>query len=178
MAQDLPFEDNEFDLAMLINTLEFIDNPLEALREAGRVANRKVFIGVINSISWNGLLERVQGYLGHPLFGRSRFYNLWQLKSLIQKAYGRVPIRWACIRTRPWFMAGTLAPEGGPSEGIRSPFGYFMGVSATLAYRIKADSLPLHVKLQQASRSLLGAKTFGDLNRRKGVCKDERGIPV
>jgi ubiquinone/menaquinone biosynthesis C-methylase UbiE len=27
MAEDLPFDDNEFDLAVLINTLEFMDTP-------------------------------------------------------------------------------------------------------------------------------------------------------
>jgi ubiquinone/menaquinone biosynthesis C-methylase UbiE len=170
MAEDLPFEDNEFDLAMLINTLEFLDHPLQALREAGRVANRKVFIGVINSLSWNGFMKRVQGYLGDPLFCQSRFYNLWQLKSLIQKAYGRVPLRWGCKRIRPSFVEETDAFEAGPFEGVRSPFGYFLGISATLAYRIKADNLPLRIKLKQASHSLLGAKTFGDLNRKKGVC--------
>ena len=42
-AEDLPFEDNEFDITTLIITLEFLDNPLEALREAGRVTKNKVF---------------------------------------------------------------------------------------------------------------------------------------
>ncbi|HIJ58584.1 MAG TPA: class I SAM-dependent methyltransferase, partial [Deltaproteobacteria bacterium] len=86
MAEDLPFDDNEFDLAVLVNTLEFLDKPLLALREAGRVASRKVFIGVLNSLSWNGILKRIQGYFGDPLFGQTTFYNLWQIKSLLQLA--------------------------------------------------------------------------------------------
>ena len=46
-AEDLPFEDNEFDISLLINTLEFLDSPLKALREAGRVTRRKILIGVM-----------------------------------------------------------------------------------------------------------------------------------
>ena len=37
MAEDLPFGDNEFDISLLINSLEFLDDPVETLREAGRV---------------------------------------------------------------------------------------------------------------------------------------------
>jgi len=34
MAEDLPFDDNEFDLAVLVNTLEILYKPLLALLEA------------------------------------------------------------------------------------------------------------------------------------------------
>ena len=37
-AEDLPFEDNEFDIVTLITCLEFVENPEEALAEALRVA--------------------------------------------------------------------------------------------------------------------------------------------
>ena len=104
LAEDLPFEDNEFDLVSLINTLEFMDNPLQALREAGRVASSKVFVGVLNSLSWNGMLNRIRGYFNDPLFGQATFYNLWQIKSLMQLAYGPVPISWASIKVIPGFV--------------------------------------------------------------------------
>jgi len=177
-AENLPFDDNEFDLAVFINTLEFLDNPLQALREAGRVANRKVFIGVINSLSWNGLLRRVQGYLGDPLFGRARFYNLWQLKAFLYKAYGRVPISWDCARTRPSFIEG-IRPFGRRLwDWKRCPFGSFLGISATMSYRFKTDNLPLKIKLKKASQSLIGANTIEDLNRCKGAHGNERGLSL
>jgi len=179
IAEDLPFEDNEFDLAVLINTLEFLDEPLQALREAGRVANRKVLVGVINSLSWNGLTKRVKGYLGDPLFKKATFYNLWQLKSLLQKAYGHVPLSWACIKTTPSFMK----EKDFFNEGIRrprySPFGCFLGVSATMLPRFRTDNLPLKIRLKKASQSLIGAGgTVEDLKRTKGVNGNERGLPV
>jgi ubiquinone/menaquinone biosynthesis C-methylase UbiE len=178
LAEDLPFEDNEFDFAVMINTLEFLDRPVDALREAGRVANRKVFIGVMNSFSWNGLLRKIEGYLGDPLFGGAKFYNLWQLKSLLKNAFGHVPLSWGCIKTPPSFLE-EMRPFGRPLWHWKdSPFGFFLGISATMAYRIKADSLPLKVRLKEATRSLMGASTFGDIQRRNGAHGDERGLPL
>ncbi len=177
-AEDLPFDDNEFDVAVLINTLEFLDNPLEALLEAGRVAGKKVFVGVMNGLSWNGLLKRAQAYLGDPLFCHAKFFNIWQLKSLFKAAYGPVPVSWGCIKTHP------SLPEKMRPFGKRlwtwenSPFGFFLGACATMTYRVKTDNLPLKVKLQKAGRSLVGAKTILDSNRSKGAKGDERGLPV
>ena len=167
MAEDLPFDDNEFDLAVLVNTLEFLDKPLLALREAGRVASRKVFIGVLNSLSWNGILKRIQGYFGDPLFGQTTFYNLWQIKSLLQLAYGNVPISWQCIKIVPSFIEETT-PLGKDFLGRKhSPFGFFLGLAATMVYRVKTNNLPLKAKLKTASQSLITARTIKELNRNK-----------
>ena len=179
IAEDLPFEDNEFDLAVLINTLEFLDEPLQALREAGRVANRKVFVGVINSLSWNGLTKKLKGYLGDPLFRNATFYNLWQLKSLLQKAYGNVPLSWACIKTTPSLMKENGFFNGGFWHPKNSPFGCFLGISATMVPRFRTDNVPLKIRLKKASQSLMGAGgTAEDLKRTKGVNGNERGLPV
>lgn len=178
IAEDLPFDDNEFDLAVFINTLEFLDDPLQALREAGRVAHRKVFVGVLNSLSWNGLIKRMRGYLGNPLFGRARLFNLWQLKSLLQMAYGRVPISWSCIKTRPSILEDISPLSKDLLTWKHSPFGFFLGLSATMKYRIKTDALPLKIRLRKATQPFIGARTFEDLNRVQGVRGDERGISV
>ncbi|MBW1780836.1 MAG: methyltransferase domain-containing protein [Deltaproteobacteria bacterium] len=155
MAEDLPFDDNEFDVAVFIHTLEFLDNPLLALREAGRVANRKVFIGVLNSLSWNGLLKKLQGYFGDPLFGQATFYNLWQIKSLLRLAYGDIPISWQCIRIIPPFVE-EMIPFGKAFLGRKhSPFGFFLGLAATMVYRVKTDNLPLKVRLKAADQPLV-----------------------
>lgn len=162
-AEDLPFDDNEFDFVVLINTLEFLDDPLQALREAGRVSCRKVFIGLMNSLSWDGLMKRIQGFLGNPLFNQTRFYNLWQLKSLLQKAFGPVPISWRSIDTCPSFLPN-MAPfmtELLPWKKI--PFANFLGISATILYTLKTDNLPLRLRLEKASRSVIGGRTLEDL---------------
>ena len=169
MAEDLPFDDNEFDLAVFINTLEYLNDPLQALREAGRVANKKVFIGVINSLSWNGFKKRIQGYLGDPLFSHARFYNLWQLTSLLQRAYGPAPISWGCIKTRPSSVEKMMPFRKNFINWNHSPFGSCLGVSATMIYRVKTDNMPLKIRLKKASQSLIDVKTLEDLNQSNGV---------
>ena len=176
MAEDLPFDDNEFDLAVLINTLEFLDDPLQALREAGRVANRKVFIGVMNSLSCNGVLKRLQGYLGDSLFSRAKFFNLWKLKALLQMAYGPVPVSWGCIMLSS-FLAEEMMPFGNHLWNWKHyPFGSFLGISATMIYRIKTDNL--WIRLKEARPSLFGAKTLEDLKHSRGVDGDKRGVSL
>ena len=161
MAEDLPFDDNEFDIAVLINTLEFLDDPLKALREAGRVANRKIFIGVLNSLSWNGLLKKIQGYLGDPLFSHVRFFNLWQVRHLLHVAYGKVPVSWGCIRIRPPFIQEPDLFGDAFMNWKHSPFGSFLGISATMQYRVKTNGLPLKAQLKKTRQSLIRARTSG-----------------
>jgi len=144
-AEALPFEDNEFDSAVLINSLEFLDNPVEALREAGRVANRKVFVGVINSLSWNGMVNRLQGFIGNPLFNRARFYHFWQMKKLLKQAYGPAPVRWEGVGMRALRVSEMRFSPKKNRTGSQSPFGFFLAFSITMVYRIKTDNLPLSV---------------------------------
>ena len=54
-AEDLPFSDNEFDLVTLITSLEFTDDPGQAVAEAIRVCRGRLFIGVMNRFSLIGL---------------------------------------------------------------------------------------------------------------------------
>ncbi len=180
IAENLPFDDNEFDLVVFINTLEFLDHSLESLREAGRVASKKVFIGVINSLSWNGLVKKIQGYLGDPLFRKARFYNLWQLKSLLQAAYGDVPISWACSRIAPSFIRDDRKSlDKSQNTENQTPFGSFLGISATMIYRVKTDDLHLKIGVKNKKQSLVQVRTtFGDLQRNRGVDTNERGLPV
>ena len=133
-AEDLPFSDNEFDLAVLINTLEFLDDPLGALSEAGRVAKRGVFIGVMNSFSWFCLGRRLQGLFRKSLFSDTRFFNLWKLKAYALQAFGDAPMTWSCVQVCPAFLGG--APRFLEDSGkLRHwPFGLCLGVAVTTRY--------------------------------------------
>jgi ubiquinone/menaquinone biosynthesis C-methylase UbiE len=142
MAEDLPFDDNEFDFAALINTLEFLADPLKALREAGRVARKRVLIGVINSLSWGGFSKKVQGYFGDLLFSQARFYSLWRLKSLLEDAYGHVPVSWCCIRL-------THRQDQRPDRPSHSPFGSLLVMSATMTHKTITCNLPLKLRIKR-----------------------------
>jgi ubiquinone/menaquinone biosynthesis C-methylase UbiE len=149
MAEDLPFNDNEFDFAALINTLEFLEDPLRALREAGRVTRKRVFIGVINSLSWDGFSKKLQGYFGDILFSHAKFYSLWRLKSLVYEAYGHVPVSWCCIRL-------THPPAQKLDRLSRSPFGSLLAISATLTHKTITCNLPLKLRIRRAGAPLVG----------------------
>lgn len=168
-AEALPFEDNAFDFVVLINTLEFVDNPLEALREAGRVASRKVFVGVINALSWHGIRKKFRGFAGDPLFGEARFFNLWALKSLLREAFGHAPVSWRSVRIGTSFPSRARPPGPDPFGLSRSPFGAFLGLSVAIAYRVRALTIPLSVKVRQAGQSVIGTGSLQDLKRNGGL---------
>jgi SAM-dependent methyltransferase len=178
MAEDLPFDDNEFDLAVLTNTLEFLDDPLPALREAGRVANRRIFIGVMNSLSWYCLFYKIQGLFRESLLNHVRFYNMWELKSHVRVAFGRVPIASGSAQIWPPFLnrIGEIITDRWSLN--RLPFGSFLGLAATLIYRMKTDNLPLKVRMSKARQSIARSLTMGNKNREEGARVDERGLSV
>jgi len=178
MAEDLPFEDNEFDSVLFINTLEFLADPLAGLKEAGRVARRNVFIGVTNSLSWYALCAKIERLLRKPFFDHFAFFNLWQLKSYIRAAYGTVPVQWRCshIGTPLLKTIGNLIPE--PWHVERCPFGSFLGLCVPLRYTLRAIQQPLTVGLGKAKPSVIEGMTMGNAHRNRRSAEDERGLLV
>lgn len=160
-AEELPFDDNEVELAVLINTLEFLDDPLSAMKEAGRVARRGVFIAAMNSLSWHCLFAKAQGLLRESLFDRITLYNLWELRSYARKAYGDVPMAWRSSGMGRAFIEkffSRLLMGGSPDH---YPFGPFLGVYVTMRYWVMSEQHPLKVGLKEAAPSILGGATMG-----------------
>ncbi|GAJ04528.1 unnamed protein product, partial [marine sediment metagenome] len=67
-AENLPFEDNDFDIVCEAELLEHVDVPQKALREAVRVARKRVIITVPNEFAWPPELKPFE----NP--GHVRFY--------------------------------------------------------------------------------------------------------
>ena len=178
MAEDLPFDDNEFDLAVFINTLEFLDDPLQALREAGRVAKRKVFIAAMNSLSWNYLRRKSAGLFYKSIFKHVRFYNIWELKTYVQNAYGDVPIAWRCAPGRSSVLGrmDKLLIERWNIQ--HCPVGSFLGLSATILYRQMTEQHPLKVSLKKAGQTIARGVTMKNVNPVKRNHGDEGSLSV
>jgi len=178
MAEDLPFDDNEFDLAVLINTIEFLDDPMRALEEAGRVAKRKVFIGAMNSLSWYTLCLKLQGLFGQSIFKYTRFYNIWEMKSHVVTVFGDVPITWHCAQVWPAFVEriGRYLTERWHLN--HCPLGSFLGLSAEMVYRLKTEQHPLKVSLKKAGQSVARGATMNDANRVGKERGDERSVLI
>ena len=52
-SKNLPFKDKEFDTAVLGEILEHVDDPIQVLKEAKRVAKKKIIITVPNEYEWD-----------------------------------------------------------------------------------------------------------------------------
>ena len=176
MAEDLPFEDNEFDLAIFVNTLEFLNDPFQALREAGRVARRKILINVINSFSWYDLAYKLRGLYHDFHLIHFNSFNLWQLKSGIYTIFGRVPIIW---KSTPFFP--TLFEKMSRffpyfRQYAHCPFGSFLGISFNITYTIKTNNLPLKIRTNKAGQSITsGVTPVGQIKRTE---ENERGLSL
>jgi len=83
-ARRLPFADGAFDLAALVTTLEFLEQPREALAEALRVARCGVVLGVLNRRSLLGLRRRLAGLFRPSVYDAARFYGVGELKRLLR----------------------------------------------------------------------------------------------
>jgi ubiquinone/menaquinone biosynthesis C-methylase UbiE len=157
-AEDLPFEDNEFDITTLIFTLEFLDDPLTVLREAGRVTKDRIFVGVLNSLSVGCILKRFSALLKDSVFREMRTFTLWELTKLIRKAYGDVPVTWGSVRMFP-FLSGQYAERIDRSPKAH-PCGTFLGLACSMTYTLKTRNLPVMEKSKKGVESIARTSCF------------------
>jgi ubiquinone/menaquinone biosynthesis C-methylase UbiE len=140
---DLPFEDNSFNHACLVTTLEFVENPEKVIAEACRVAKDRLFIGFLNRYAIKGVQRRVSGMFRKTLFNRATFFSVWELKKLVKAVAGNVPIDWRTVGQLP-DAGGFFKDKIEQSRMIqRFPFGAFAGMVVTLVPRFKTRPLAL-----------------------------------
>ncbi|HIP96331.1 MAG TPA: class I SAM-dependent methyltransferase [Anaerolineae bacterium] len=118
-ALALPFQAGTFDLVALITTLEFVNDPVQALSEATRVARHGLILGVLNRQS---LLAWQRKRSGESLWQMARFFTPAELVRLVQQAAAgkRVKIVW---RTTLWPVW--------PGE-LPLPWGGFIGMAVSM----------------------------------------------
>jgi len=83
-AQSLPFRDKSFDLVVMITTLEFLNQPRKALKEAFRIARRKVFLGVLSSWSFLSLRRKLRALFKKNIYEKAKFYSIGELRKLLK----------------------------------------------------------------------------------------------
>lgn len=119
-ARRIPLADDAFDLVAFITTLEFLEQPQEALTEALRVARRGVILGVLNRWSLLGLQRQLAGLFRPTVYNAAHFYGVGELKRLLRSvAEEKTPIVW---RT-------TLFPRAWPWTQAHLPWGGFIGMA-------------------------------------------------
>ena len=143
LAEDLPFEDNSFDIATFITTLEFTDDVQKALQESCRVAKDRIFLGVLNRYAIKGIERRLRGIFSESIYNRARFFSVWELKRHVRQILGKTPLRWGTVLQLPAsFRKYTHHLERWPL--IHScPFGGFIGMVAILVPRYRTRNVPI-----------------------------------
>ncbi len=159
-AEDLPFEDNEFDLATLIITLEFLDDPLAALQEVGRVTKNKIFVGVFNGLSFGCISKKFRALFFNSIFREAHLFTLWGLKGYVKKAYGNVPIEWGSTQMLPFFFR--RYPERIEMSSLvqSCPFGAFLGLAFKMIYTLKTENLKVTERVKKGVESLTSSPGF------------------
>jgi len=147
VAEDLPFEDNAFNQAVLFYSLEFVEDPAKALSEACRVARDCVFIGVMNRYAVRNLRFRLQRWIVPSVFDHARFFSIWELQQMLYALLGEVPISWRTISQLPLHSRYVCW-----IENLRIvqhfPFGAFIGLVVTLVPRYRTRPLKLQCPAQ------------------------------
>ncbi len=150
VAEDLPFDDNSFHYACLNKTLEFVENPEQAIEEACRVAKDMVFIGIMNRYSLKTTGMRIRRLFAQTFYDKARFFSIFEAKYLIRMVIGDIPLKWRSVCQIP-------NPSGRISRSIERfypiqflPFGAYVGIVITLVprYRTTPLVLPCHPEWQ------------------------------
>jgi ubiquinone/menaquinone biosynthesis C-methylase UbiE len=142
-AEHLPFEDNEFELSTMINTLEFVDDPEEALSEAFRVTRRRVVLGVLNKYALTALQRRLKGLLEDTIYRQARFFSVWELKEMVKRILGPTQVEWGTVLFFPLtFMRVTRPVERHPFFQ-QNPLGAFIVMKVDVCYSFIACKDPL-----------------------------------
>ncbi len=112
-AEKLPYPENKFDIVTMITTLEFLDKPEVSLKEAIRVAKKRVFLGFLNKYSLLSLKRRIKGFFKDSIYNEAKFYSIRKLIRLTRSIDKELEIIWESV--------------GGRFES-KNPFGPFIGL--------------------------------------------------
>ncbi|MEJ2658933.1 MAG: class I SAM-dependent methyltransferase [Desulfobacterales bacterium] len=155
-AEDLPFDDNSFNYASLITTLEFVDDPKKAIEEASRVAKDKIFLGVLNRYAIKGVKRRIKGVFTRTIYNHAHFFSVWELKDIIRSLLGDVPASWKTVcqfSNSPGRITGRIEQF---SLIQKCPFGAFIGMGVTLVPRFRTRPLTVPYKAKHTTGEVPG----------------------
>jgi SAM-dependent methyltransferase len=124
-AGSLPVRSGAVDVALLVTTLEFVEHPDAALREAARIARRGLALIVLNRWSVGGLSRRIGSQSRRPLLGSARDCSVVRLRRAVRSAAGR--------RVQSIHWASALFPDGLWSARCRVPLGDVIGMATVLS---------------------------------------------
>jgi ubiquinone/menaquinone biosynthesis C-methylase UbiE len=158
-AEDLPFDDNAFDTAVIFASLEFTDRPAKAIEEACRVAKDQVVIGVLNRYAPLNMARRFKSFFFPNIYTQAQFFSVWELKMMMHGILGRVPVKWRTTLQLP-FLSGKWA---GRFEQLRivqkSYCGTFIGMRIKPVPKFRTRPLALKISKRKIYKPATGLVT-------------------
>jgi SAM-dependent methyltransferase len=142
-AEDLPFDDNSFNYAVLCLVLEFCENPGKALEEACRVTKDGVFIGILNKYALMTLKRRIRGIFQTSIYSRARFFSVGEIKQMLFPILGNAPVASRTVCQFPGISHPWIVRMESARFMRRSPFGAFAGIMAVPVPRFRTTPLKL-----------------------------------
>ncbi|MFO7749243.1 MAG: class I SAM-dependent methyltransferase [Desulfobacteraceae bacterium] len=146
VAEDLPFEDNAFDYALLFTTLEFTDKPAKAIEEACRVAKDRVFIVALNRYSPMNIVNSIKAWFTSSTISRARCFSVWELKQIVFDILGRVPLSWRTTPQFPWVRGRIPLFFEKRFLVQKSPFGATIGMAISPVPKFRMRPMSLKIK--------------------------------
>lgn len=158
-AEHLPYDDNEFDTVALITTLEFVDDPEEAVREALRVAKRHVLLGVYNKYSLMAGQRLLDRFRERTPLSHARLFSILELQHLALEALsGAVPLHWRTCISFPLFTLSYTRFLERSKWFQYNPFGRFIAMRIDLTYPLQTIQQPLFTDLGKKIRNTASAQ--------------------
>lgn len=155
VAEALPFDDNEFNYACFIKSLEFVDDSEKSLQEVCRVTKDRLFIGIINRYALSGTASGPKTKMP-PHFDKANFFSLWEIKKVLRDLLGDVPIAWQALWSFPQSSPKITEKLIHSSWLKQIPFGMFIGLVVTLQPRYKTRPLNITCTAKQGTGILIG----------------------
>ncbi|MBF0211257.1 MAG: class I SAM-dependent methyltransferase [Desulfamplus sp.] len=147
-AEDLPFDDNSFNHAFFLTSLEFTDRPAKAIEEACRVAKDKVFVCAFNKYAPLNMIRRLKGIFIRNILSQARFFSILEIRQTAFDILGDVPIDWKTTLQFP-FSSNKICHwiEQRPLVQ-KSPFGTIIGMVIIPVPKFKTRPLSLKIRAQ------------------------------
>ncbi|MCP3940496.1 MAG: class I SAM-dependent methyltransferase [Desulfobacteraceae bacterium] len=159
LAEDLPFDDNCFDTALLFTSLEFTDRPAKAIEEACRVAKDRVVIGVLNRYAPQNMFRRFKSFFSKNIYTHAHFFSIWELRRILFAILGHVPVKW---RTTPQFpfIGGALAAHVENIGLVQKSFcGSLIGMQIKPVPKFRTRPLALKIQTRKIYKPATGLVT-------------------
>ena len=155
-AEELPFEDNTFNHAIFMTSLEFVEDPRRAIAEACRVAKDRVFIGTLNRYALKSVHRRLEGVFRNTIYNRAKFFSIWELRKIVHAILGPVPVKWRTTCQFPSVSSGWSLSVERSSLVQHCPFGAFVGMSVILIPRYRTRPLSLKIRSKGTPKTVAG----------------------